>query len=68
MESTIYEIKTVGDLIAELQNYDKDMPVLKADLSPSFWRRKKIKILSIISLNIDDNSDILLDKENYVNN
>ena len=39
MESTIYDIKTVGDLIAELQKYDKDMPVLKADLSPSLITR-----------------------------
>ena len=39
----MYTIKTVGDLIAELQKHDKDMPILKADLSPGEIARVKVQ-------------------------
>ena len=34
MQNEMYTIKTVGDLIAELQKYDKDMIVLKSEITP----------------------------------
>ena len=43
MQSEAYTIKTVGDLIAELEKYDKDMPILKSELCPVQIARVKLQ-------------------------
>lgn len=48
--SKFYTIKTVGDLITELNKYDKNMPVMHYDISPSSIARVTIQDINQYTL------------------